>query len=237
MNNKIILNLCWLLVTTLLVFGIIMPIFTFTHFYFFDDTYSLAQGIFHLLDQQQYFLFVILFAFSLLLPLLKMLCILYEINSSSSNHRRLHLLSLLGKWSMLDVFVIAILAVIFKLSMISKLEIHPGLIIFALAVVLSMLLPMLVMYCQQPLKKITDTIARHNYLTLTNKQLIELNSIGSINFFCPDYICDNNDLLDVFDNQQQWYAKVKVTNIEQQHNQFVLTLTVARPPELQEQQI
>ena len=44
----------------------------------------------------------------------------------------------IGRWSMLDVFVVAILVVVIKLSMVSDVEVHTGLYVFVLAVVVSM---------------------------------------------------------------------------------------------------
>jgi len=53
--------------------------------------------------------------------------------------RALHWVEAVGRWSMLDVFVIAILVVVIKLSLISDVEIHAGLYVFIAAVVLSMI--------------------------------------------------------------------------------------------------
>src|SRR3546814_17030987 len=45
----------------------------------------------------------------------------------------------IGRWSMLDVFVAAMLVVVIKLSLISDVEIHAGLYVFIAAVVLPMI--------------------------------------------------------------------------------------------------
>ncbi|MGB5398222.1 MAG: hypothetical protein WBN96_13830, partial [Gammaproteobacteria bacterium] len=63
--------LAWWLVSAMLIAGVLVPMFTFTKFYFFDDTFSLASGIFHLLDEGEPFLFAIVFAFSMLMPAYK----------------------------------------------------------------------------------------------------------------------------------------------------------------------
>ena len=47
-------------------------------------------------------------------------------------------LDFIGRWSMLDVFVAAMLVVVIKLSLISDVEIHAGLYVFIAAVILSM---------------------------------------------------------------------------------------------------
>jgi paraquat-inducible protein A len=59
---------------------------------------------------------------------------------NSRRHRQLHVLSFLGKWSMLDVFVVAILVVTVKLGAIANITVHVGIYLFTLAVLASMLL-------------------------------------------------------------------------------------------------
>ena len=209
-----------------------MDMFTFTHFYFFDDTFSLAQGIFHLYHQGEYSLFVLLFSFSIAMPLIKMLLLLYNINCPPVSHgvmqRRLNRLSQIGKWSMLDVFVIAIVAVTIKLGMIAEITIHRGLILFALGVVLSMLLPMLITYLKPPLRIVTNDIERHNYLILGREQLQQLSSNGEIIIGVTDNIAQPNDYLDIFDTDEQWQAKVTVTSVtlEQKKSGYNLTITL-----------
>ena len=53
-------------------------------------------------------------------------------------HRYVHWLSVLGKWSMLDVFVVAVLIASVKLGSIASIEIHYGLYVFAASVILMM---------------------------------------------------------------------------------------------------
>lgn len=191
--------------------------FTFTHFYFFNDTFSLTQGVFHLLSQGEYILFLLLFSFSLAMPLLKMLLLLYNINNSRVSHhiktRRLNRLANIGKWSMLDVFVIAILAVTIKLSMIAEITIHIGLTLFALAVVLSMLLPVAISYLQPPLRTVTDGIERHNYLILQSDKLDQLLKSKNCIVEHQPNIAQAGDLLDIFNQDEVWQAKVLVKHV------------------------
>jgi len=143
--------LAWWLVSAMLVAGVLVPMFTFTKFYFFDDTYSLASGIFHLLDEGEPLLFVIVFAFSMLMPAYKMLLLYQLISAADTGHterhqRHLRRLGIIGKWSMLDVFVLAILIVTVKLGAIAKVEVHYGLYLFSIAVITSMLLTQMVQW-------------------------------------------------------------------------------------------
>lgn len=142
-------GLAWWLVSAMLVAGMLAPMFTFTKFYFFDDTFSLAAGIFHLLEENEPVLFVIVFAFSMLMPAYKML-LLYRLlpsiggESSTQHMRMLKHLGIISKWSMLDVFVLAILVVTVKLGAIAQIQIHYGLYLFSLAVIGSMLLTQMI---------------------------------------------------------------------------------------------
>lgn len=117
---------------------------TFTKFYVFDDTYSLAAGIFHLLGEGEPVLFVIVFSFSMLMPAYKMY-LLYRLTPNAHitpdiNHaRHLRRLDLIGKWSMLDVFVIALLVVTIRLATVASVQIHFGLYLFSAAVISSMI--------------------------------------------------------------------------------------------------
>jgi len=145
----------------MLIAGVLVPMFTFTKFYFFDDTFSLASGIFHLLDEGEPFLFVIVFAFSMLMPAYKMLLLYQLISAADAGHserhqRHLRRLGIIGKWSMLDVFVLAILIVTVKLGAIAQIQIHYGLYLFSMAVIASMLLTQLVQMHASQLNERSD---------------------------------------------------------------------------------
>ena len=118
--------------------------FSFHKFYIFDDTFSLLGGVFYLFREGEFLLFLILFGFTIALPVYKMvlsfLLISNRIKQESYKIKIVNRLAMIGKWSMTDVFVIAILAATVKLEMIASIEIHAGLFVFAAGVVASMLL-------------------------------------------------------------------------------------------------
>jgi len=205
----------------MLIIGISQPMFTFTHFYFFDDTFSLASGVFHLLSQGEIILFVLLFCFSLLMPALKMLMLLYTININSLHSQRhsknLYRIGLIGKWSMLDVFVIAIMAVTIKLSMVAEVTIHAGLIVFSLGVIASMLLPQII---QPPL-----ALSNHTVLQLTPEDLDCLFEQGQLTLFEQPFY-SQHQLIDIIDRKNVWCAKAQVIHITKQ--QVTLQLLAKR---------
>jgi paraquat-inducible protein A len=128
--------------------GAALPFFTFTKFYFFDDTFSLYSGIFHLLSAGEPFLFVLVFSFSILLPVYKLYVLYRLINNQFLDERQRQrytmMLLVLGKWSMLDVFVVAMLIMVVKFSALASVEAHSGLYLFSAGVLSSMLLTHLV---------------------------------------------------------------------------------------------
>ena len=138
------LKLAWFIISAMLIAGAVLPMFTFSQFYIFNDTFSLASGIFFLLKEGEPLLFIVVFSFSILMPVWKMY-LLYRLlhaqdGDNAHRHRQLHVLSFLGKWSMLDVFVVAILVVTVKLGAIANITVHFGIYLFTLAVLASMLL-------------------------------------------------------------------------------------------------
>lgn len=227
-TKKIVLNAAWLIIALLLIIGASAPMFTFTQFYFFDDTFSLVGGIFHLLSRGELVLFTILFCFSLLMPLLKMLMLLYTINVStlqSNQHlRRLSTIALIGKWSMLDVFVVAILAMTVKLSLVAEVKIHHGLLVFTIGVIASIALPMIVSFLLGP-----KSVQQINMpeLTLDSAKLEQLFQQGKVSISRVDVDCDV--LLDVFDPQKQWQAKVVVKQHSQEATMIALVATRITP--------
>ncbi len=144
MRLSIALKAAWALVLVLLILGATLPMFTFSKFYFFNDTFSLLSGIFHLLDEGEPVLFVLVFTFSILLPVYKMYLlgriIFHRAMAPDNRHRCLHFLHILGKWSMLDVFVVALLVMTVKFGVIADVTVHAGLYVFAAGVLASMLL-------------------------------------------------------------------------------------------------
>lgn len=108
-----------------------------------SNTFSLVSGLGELLSHGQIFLFVIIFAFSILFPVAKMFLlgyIAFHDTDDTTLERRLKWLSTFGKWSMLDVFVIALLVVSLKLGDMVNVKIHSGIYFFAVSVILTMIL-------------------------------------------------------------------------------------------------
>ena len=122
--------------------GILSPIFTLEKFFLMRNTVSIVGACAQLFQEGHYALFVIVGAFSVVLPTLKFV-LLWMFWFSADQHRQrvtgfVHWVALYGKWSMLDVFVVAILLVTVKLGAIASVHVHPGLYAFAASVVVTM---------------------------------------------------------------------------------------------------
>lgn len=143
-KNRGVLLLLLLLAAILLAIGLIAPIITFKKFILIENTFSIISACWNLLNQGQLFLFIIITAFSIIFPIIK-LTVLAKILISHSYVKQntkilLDWIHHLGKWSMLDVFVVAILVVVVKLGAIGSVEKHIGLYAYAASAILMMLL-------------------------------------------------------------------------------------------------
>lgn len=127
----------------LLLVGMVTPLLTLTRFWMFDEQISILTGIAKLWQQGQYLLFLLIFFFSVILPLIK-LALLARLLSLSGHvgeriKRILYLIHEYGRWAMLDVMVVAMLIVTVKLGVIVSVQVHYGLYLFAAGVLLTML--------------------------------------------------------------------------------------------------
>ena len=128
----------------LFLIGVFAPLLTFHKLVLFSNTVSLASALVALVREGYFVLFAFLFAFSVVLPAVKLLLLYQAWNRAPRNRNQLHRylawLAHYGKWSMLDVFVVAVLLVTLKLKAIASVEVHAGLYAFAGSVLLTMVL-------------------------------------------------------------------------------------------------
>lgn len=122
--------------------GITAPIMTLKKLIFITNTFSVTSGIRALYQEGEWFLFLLISLFSVLLPLMKLALLGVIANRRYSTAQKLEkwlrLLAHYGKWSMLDVMIVAILFVSIKLGGLVSLEVHYGIYVFACSVLLTM---------------------------------------------------------------------------------------------------
>ncbi len=142
-------NTIWLgpaLVATaaILIAAWLLPLMTVTRFWLWSDHISIIGALKGLWSDREYFLLAILFLFSMLFPVVKLAAALWiwaRVDARSDAARgAVGWLQFLGKWSMLDVFVVALAVVSIKLSIVSNVGVHAGIYVFCIAIALSMAL-------------------------------------------------------------------------------------------------
>ena len=133
--------------TVLLIRGLCLPLLHTQQLVFWKSSYSVWEGVVALWDLREYSLALILFFFSMVFPFIKLISlwlIWFVRLADEPRARLLHWLGVLGKWSMLDVFVVAILIVLVKIGPLAKIEPRAGVYVFASAIGTSMLTTMYV---------------------------------------------------------------------------------------------
>lgn len=134
--------LLWISLLTLAI-GIFAPVMTFKKLIFYKNTFSIHSGLATLFKEGEYILFLIIFVFTILFPAVKILLLFlthYRRSwSQEDRNKLLHYLGLVSKWSMLDVFIVAMLVVIVRLGITGRVEVRWGIYVFAAAVILSTL--------------------------------------------------------------------------------------------------
>lgn len=137
-----------------LVLGLTMPVVKLTRLYFWTDTHSIISIISALYYTGEEFLADVIFVFSIVLPALKLLYIImagtlitFDPNRRSRWFKRIEWL---GKWSMLDVLVLALLVFYGKSTAFSDAVALPGVYFFAASVILTMIAYSLVQRDTQP---------------------------------------------------------------------------------------
>jgi len=130
----------------LLAFGLSLPLVTVEKL-FWENRYSVATGVFGLWEDGEHLLAAVVFFFSVVFPIAKLLLLLhlwFARLGADARDALLGWLEALGKWSMLDVFIVAILIVATKLGPVADVHPNSGVYFFTAAILASMLSTQLV---------------------------------------------------------------------------------------------
>ncbi len=140
----------------LLAAGLSLPLMDVQRMVFWKNEYSVFTGVVSLARQHEWLLAGVLFFFCLVFPIVKLLLlvVIWAIRLAEEDRQRvLHWLNVLGKWSMLDVFGVAILIVLVKLGPLAQVEPKIGVYFFAGAIAASMLVTMYVSHLARRVKR------------------------------------------------------------------------------------
>lgn len=111
---------------------------------------TIVSGVVHLWKTGSWMIAVIVFVASVTIPLLKLISLtllLVSVQRRSQWHpkqrtRLYRLIELVGRWSMLDIYVVTLLAALVQLGTMATVKAGPGAIAFGAVVVLTMLASM-----------------------------------------------------------------------------------------------
>jgi paraquat-inducible protein A len=141
------INLLLLLTFGILSVGIFAPMLTLKYivasFFVWDEkTVTLYSTISQLYESSEYFLFIVITLFSICFPIFKIFTLLFAVNINIQPHsfldKSLKFVEIFGKWSMLEVFVVALLLVSVKLGALLNVQVHYGVYAFAVSVLLTL---------------------------------------------------------------------------------------------------
>lgn len=137
----------WLTVALLIVAlglflaGMFRPFTAVTKLWIFENEVSVIGGMGALWNDGEIFLFLVLTVFTVLFPAVKILALLaiwvVPGLDRDSAQRFYRFVSNLGKWSMLDVFVVALLVILMRSGGVAHIEIKDGMVLFTCSVILT----------------------------------------------------------------------------------------------------
>lgn len=106
---------------------------------------TIWDGIVQLMDQRSYAIALVVFLASILIPVLK-LTILFYLSLTSRNGVRTkfkmglyHFVEAIGRWSMLDIFLLAVMVAAIKFGKFTTVEPGPGAALFLMVVISTMI--------------------------------------------------------------------------------------------------
>ena len=129
-----------------LALGLVLPLVRFEKLYFFSETPSLIGIVTSLWSQGSLALAVVIALLSIVFPIAKLIGIAVEATAPSAGGRQdravARLLPILGKWSMMDVMLVALVIVAAKTSGMATAFTQPGLWFYAASAVMTGILQM-----------------------------------------------------------------------------------------------
>ena len=108
---------------------------------------TILEGVISFLDMESYFIAIVIFTASVVIPLIKLVGLLFifislKINVKMQNNKKILIFKFveaIGKWSMIDIYVVALLASIVQLDEIFNIKGGIAATSFALMVILTMI--------------------------------------------------------------------------------------------------
>jgi paraquat-inducible protein A len=107
---------------------------------------TIMSGVIYFINSGAWYIALVIFVASILVPILKMLILLFLLVSIQlkskwrplDRTRLYRIIEVVGRWSMVDIFVITIMAALIKLGGLASFDAGPAAVFFTAVVVLTM---------------------------------------------------------------------------------------------------
>ena len=141
--RNVLLSFLIILASVFFALGIILPVIRFTTVYVWTAEHSIATIIYALYDSEEYFLCAVVFAVSIFFPFLKLFYLLTLVTSPDLSpefrRRSFSTMEWLGRYSMTDVMVLALMIFYVNSSGYTEAIVMPGVYFFAASAIITML--------------------------------------------------------------------------------------------------
>ena len=141
--RNFILSFFIILATVFFALGVILPVIRFTTVFVWKNEHSIATIIWALYTNKEYFLCAVLFVFSILFPFLKLFYLLTLLTSpdlpADFRKKSIATMEWLGRYSMTDVMVLALMIFYVNSSGYTEAIVLPGAYYFAASALITML--------------------------------------------------------------------------------------------------
>jgi paraquat-inducible protein A len=132
-----------ILATVFFALGVMLPAIRFTTVFVWTNQHSVATIIWALWKNEEFFLCFVIFMFSIFFPFLKLFYLLTLVTSpdmpAEFRNRSISAMEWLGRYSMTDVMVLALMIFYINASGYSEASVLPGVYFFAASAIMTML--------------------------------------------------------------------------------------------------
>lgn len=140
--RNFMLSFLIILATVFFALGVILPVIRFTTVYVWTNEHSIATIIYALYQNQEYFLCTVVFAVSIFFPFMKLFYLLTLVTSPDLSpefrQKSIATMEWLGRYSMTDVMVLALMIFYVNSSGYTEATVLPGVYFFAASAIITM---------------------------------------------------------------------------------------------------
>ncbi len=140
--RNFVLSFLIIVATVFFALGIILPAIKFTTVFVWKNEHSILSIIYALYTNEEFFLCAVIMTFSVVFPFLKLLYLLTLVTSPDMPHefrvRSIAAMEWLGRYSMTDVMVLALIIFYVNSSGYSEAQVQPGIYFFAASALITM---------------------------------------------------------------------------------------------------